>query len=140
MLRQFSQTMRTRLNAKLGEIELTPVWFAVLGALVSRKAETAAELARLFTTDPTAITRTLDRMEKAGFVVRERHPKDRRVFVVKVTEKAEDVMPKAQRIADDNEELFFSVLSADQKQEFVDTLAVLIDHAAKVAPEIDWDG
>ena len=139
MLREFSQIIRTRLSNKLAEIGLTPVWFAALGALISGKAETGAELARYFSTDPTAVTRTIDRMETAGFVTRERSAKDRRVFVIKVTEKGKKAFPKAKAIADENEQLFFGVLSEEQKDMFVDTLAKLIANASKMSPEIDWE-
>ncbi len=138
MLRQFSQTMRARLSSKLAEIGLTPVWFAALGALATGKAETAAELARYFSTDPTAVTRTVDRMETAGLVTRERHPNDRRVFLIKITDKAAKLLPEAQKFAQENEQLFFGVLDDSEKQEFLGTLQKLIDHASDISPDVDW--
>ena len=139
MPRQFSQIIRTRLSNELAEIGLTPVWFAALGALVAGKAETGAELARFFSTDPTAVTRTIDRMEAAGLVFRERSEKDRRVFVIKVTDKGRELLPKGQRMSDENEKLFFAALTEDEKASFVETLGRLIAHANDIAPDIDWE-
>ncbi|KAG1651770.1 ATP synthase subunit alpha [Nymphon striatum] len=138
MLRQFSQTSRARLASKLDEIGLTPVWFGALSALEAGHAETGAELARYFSTDATAVTRTLDRMVAAGLVRRERHPNDRRVFLIKMTDTAKALMPEAQKIAVENEKLFFSILDEKQKKDFVATLQILVDHASKVSPDTEW--
>jgi len=138
-LRQFSQIIRTRLSNELAEIGLTPVWLAALGALAAGNAKTGAELARFFSTDATAVTRTIDRMQAAGLVIRERSETDRRVFEIVVTQKGRDLLPKGQKLADENERLFFSQLDEDQRNQFQDTLDSLIDHASTIAPNLDWE-
>jgi DNA-binding MarR family transcriptional regulator len=139
MLRALSQTVRSRLGTRLSEIGLTVTWYAVLNVLERREAETGADLSRHFSTDPTAVTRTIDRMEEAGFVKREKHSADRRRLIIAITPKALRLMPTAHSIARENEDLFFGVLGKDERQVFETLLAKLVDNAGRVVSQIDWD-
>ena len=139
MLRALSQMVRSRLGTQLSEIGLTVTWYAALNVLERGEAETGADLSRHFRTDPTAVTRTIDRMEEAGFVKREKHSADRRRFIIAITPKALRLMPTAHSIARENEDLFFGVLGKDERQVFETLLAKLVDNAASVVTQIDWD-
>lgn len=78
-------------------------------------------------------------MQAAGLVIRERSETDRRVFEIVVTQKGRDLLPKGQKLADENERLFFSHLDDEQQKQFQETLDLLIDHASKIAPNLDWE-
>ena len=139
MLRALSQMIRSRLGARLSEIGLTVTWYAVLNVLERGEAETGADLSRHFRTDPTAITRTIDRLNEAGLVKRQKHRTDRRRFVIALTPKARRLMPKAHSFARENEDLFFGVLQEDERQAFEALLVKLLDNAGKVVSLIDWE-
>jgi DNA-binding MarR family transcriptional regulator len=139
MLRALSQMIRSRLGTRLSEIGLTVTWYAVLNVLERGEAETGADLSRHFSTDPTAITRTIDRLEDAGLVKREKHSTDRRSYIIVLTPKARQLMPTAHSFAGENEGLFFGVLEEDERQVFETLLVKLVDNAGKVGSLIDWE-
>jgi len=139
MLRALSQMIRSRLGTQLSEIGLTVTWYAVLNVLERGEAETGADLSRHFNTDPTAITRTIDRMEEAGLVKRKKHRTDRRRHIVVLTTKAHQVLPTAHSFASENEKLFFGVLEKEERQAFETLLMKLLDNAGKVGSLIDWE-
>jgi DNA-binding MarR family transcriptional regulator len=139
MLRALSQMIRSRLGTRLSEIGLTVTWYAVLNVLERGEAETGADLSRHFSTDPTAITRTIDRLVAAGLVKREKHSTDRRRYAIVLTPKAHQLLPKARSFAGENEDLFFGVLEEDERQVFEALLVKLVDNAGKVATLIDWE-
>ena len=131
--------IRSRLGTRLSEIGLTVTWFAVLNVLERGEAETGADLSRHFITDPTAITRTIDRLEEAGLVKREKHSADRRRYFIVLTPKARQLMPTARSFAGENEDLFFGVLEEGERQLFEALLVKLVDNAGKVGSQIDWE-
>jgi DNA-binding MarR family transcriptional regulator len=139
MLRALSQMIRSRLGTRLSEIGLTVTWYAVLNVLERGEAETGADLSRYFSTDPTAITRAIDRLEGAGLVKREKDSTDRRRNTVVLTPKARQLMPTAHSFARENEDLFFGVLGEDERQVFETLLGKLVDNAGKVGSLIDWE-
>jgi DNA-binding MarR family transcriptional regulator len=69
-------------------------WVPLL-KLYLREAGTAAELARVFELDASAMTRLLDRVEAKGLCRRERSSQDRRVVTLRLTEEGQEA---AQRI------------------------------------------
>jgi DNA-binding MarR family transcriptional regulator len=139
MLRALSQMIRSRLGTRLSEIGLTVTWFAVLNVLERGEAETGADLSRYFSTDPTAVTRTIDRLGDAGLVKREKHRTDRRRHTIVLTPKARQLMPTARSFAGENEDLFFGVLDERERQVFETLLVKLVDNAGKVGSLIDWE-
>ena len=139
MLRALSQMIRARLGTRLSEIGLTVTWYAVLNVLERGEAETGADLSRHFTTDPTAVTRTIDRLNEAGLVKREKHRTDRRRYTIVLTPKARQLMPAAHSFARENEDLFFGVLEEEERQVFETLMKKLVDNAGKVVSLIDWD-
>ena len=80
-----------------------PEWRA-LAALYSRKHSTMSELAELATIDRTTLTRTVDRMQDAGWVERLADEQDMRVtrLALTVTGKRmfERIWPEVQRLND----------------------------------------
>jgi DNA-binding MarR family transcriptional regulator len=81
-----------------------------LHVLERGEAETGADLSRHFSTDPTAVTRAIDRMEEAGIVKREKHSADRRRFIIAITPKAHRLMPTAHSIARETKICFLAYL------------------------------
>lgn len=47
--------------------------------------------------EPATIVRTLDRMERDGFVKRKKHPTDRRVHLIHLTDKAKTIAPDLEK-------------------------------------------
>lgn len=100
----------------LKESGLGPKQAMFVRHLAKHGSASQAELSSATFTDPGAVNRALDSLEKKGWVFREDHPTDRRRWVVKLTKDGKEVAKTVdklyQRIADST----FQVLSeADRK-------------------------
>lgn len=92
LMRKVMSSVRTQADAQLSVHELTYAQWLPLFKIALAGQATVAYLARELETDPASMTRSLDRMEAKGLLVRERSTVDRRVVHVKLT-------PEGQRTA-----------------------------------------
>lgn len=75
-----------RMDQALKPLDLTSQQIGVIMMLASGRAHTPFELSREMSYDSGSMTRMLDRLEKKGFVVRERSEADRRIVELKLTQ------------------------------------------------------
>jgi len=82
------------LNHEVGErLKLKPVDIDCIDLLARQGPQSPSGLARLAGLHPATMTGILDRLEKGGWVRRERDPEDRRAVVVRVrTERAGELL------------------------------------------------
>jgi DNA-binding MarR family transcriptional regulator len=75
---------------------LTDAQFNVLIQLQYEKQQglSQADLGRRLVVNKADMTGIIDRLEKAGLVMREDHPKDRRINIIKITRKGRDIVNK----------------------------------------------
>lgn len=92
LMRRVMSSIRTQADAQLAAHDLTYAQWLPLFKLSLHQSATVAALARDLEADPASMTRSLDRMEAKGLVVRERSTVDRRVVQLRLT-------PEGQRIA-----------------------------------------
>jgi len=88
---------------------------------------TAGELADHTGLTTGAITGVVDRLERAGFVRRDRDPEDRRRHIVEVSAKGSARLEDAKKIAATVEEELLAGLDADQRAELLVLLAQVAD-------------
>jgi len=67
---------------------VTPAQYAVLKSICDSRCKTASELIQRLMIDTATLTGIVDRLEAADFVIRQDHPRDRRVHVLNPTRKA----------------------------------------------------
>ncbi|MBI2678100.1 MAG: MarR family transcriptional regulator [Candidatus Koribacter versatilis] len=79
----------------LAPLGLTAKQGAMMLSLKLGEATMAAELARTYSVDMSAVTRMLDRMEKKGLVRRERDTADRRKVRLRLTAAGEEKLQEA---------------------------------------------
>lgn len=77
--------MLTQLTQETSQFGLTSTQATMLYKLATGKCATAADLAREYCIDASAVTRLLDRLEKHGLLVRERSQSDRRTVLLRLT-------------------------------------------------------
>ncbi|NLY65549.1 MAG: MarR family transcriptional regulator [Alcaligenaceae bacterium] len=82
------------IEKKMEPLGLTATQWHPIAIIGFCKADTPACIARIAEVDTGAMTRTLDRLEKKGFLVRKRSEQDRRVIKLELTEKGKQVMEK----------------------------------------------
>ena len=96
-LQRASESVATRVHSVLPE-GLTITQFGVLEALHHIGPLCQGELAEKLLRSGGNLTLVVDNLEKAGYVLRERDPADRRFVVVKLTDKGQafisDIFPK----------------------------------------------
>ena len=93
LIKLLNESMTNSIEQYMQEFELTASQWHPIVLIGLGKADTPAEIARLVDVDTGAMTRTLDRLEKKGFIYRERSKTDRRVIHIKLT-------PKGYRVTD----------------------------------------
>jgi DNA-binding MarR family transcriptional regulator len=88
-LQRTAQALTWATGELFKSFDLTPVQYNVL-RILRGSLETGllcGEISERLVTKDSDITRLLDRLENRGLVARERHPKDRRAVVTRITEK-----------------------------------------------------
>jgi DNA-binding MarR family transcriptional regulator len=78
--------MHRRANAVFARFELTADQFVVLTALAGGDGVTQKDLAQRIHSDPNTMSEMLGRLERRGFIVRDRHADDRRALRVTLTQ------------------------------------------------------
>ena len=89
LLHDVARLMRKRFeqNAR-GGLRLTRSQCSVLAHLSRHEGIQQGGLAEILEIEPITLTRLLDRLEEAGLVERRAHPKDRRIRLLHLTDKA----------------------------------------------------
>jgi DNA-binding MarR family transcriptional regulator len=127
----------TVLNLRAGEqVGLRDIDLKCMDILMRDGAQTASALARRVGMHPATMTGILDRLEKGGWVVRERDPEDRRAVLIKaVREKTGDIVKLFLGI---NAEMTGLLESYDQRQlaALVDFVQQATDSAKKAAAQM----
>ena len=83
----------------------------ILKELLFEGSMTQKKLADACLLDVTTMSRTLDRMEQAGLLVRESNPDCRRSWLIALTEKGMDIAKKVQQIFEETDKIYCSNLS-----------------------------
>lgn len=88
---------------------------ALLGALWEQEGLTHTELAQRLGVQPATITKMVNRMERAGFVVRRQDPVDQRVSRVYLTEAGHAIRTDVERIWEVLEREAFAGFNAEER-------------------------
>jgi len=76
-------------------IEATPIQVMLLFFLQKKDGSSLTQISQGLMLENPTVTGLIDRLEKLGYVKRSDHPKDRRVYLVHLTEKGNRVADKA---------------------------------------------
>jgi DNA-binding MarR family transcriptional regulator len=80
---------------------------------------------------PSAVTHMINSLEEGGFVERKAEPKDRRIVLVRPTEKGEHIMGLAKDMVNKNFEDLVDFLGVDDSKELTRLLAVIYEYFTK---------
>lgn len=84
-LRSAYLTFHRKTNAEFARVGLTADQFVLLTALVKNDGATQVELVRCIASDPNTMSGMLVRLERQGFVIRQRNDADGRSWCVSLT-------------------------------------------------------
>lgn len=112
-------------SEQIASYDLTPPQFSLLAFLWQQDGLTQAELSERSQIDRTTICGLVDRMERAGLLLRADHPKDRRANLIYLTEKGKQLEPELGLIANRVLEQFTARLSEPEKEQLIYLLDIL---------------
>lgn len=96
LLNRVKALIQVALDRELAPHDLTAAQYVVLLTLASDRAETGAELCKVLSYDPGAMTRMLDRVEQKKLLKRVYSQEDRRRVRLELTEQGRAVYPELQ--------------------------------------------
>jgi len=129
MIQRLSSRLDGAMNERLSGLGLTIQQFAIMMRVLEHERMTQAEIGRMFAMPPYAISRALDSLEAAGYVVREDHPSSRRAHLICPTEKGLALGPELfDIVATVNADLTHG-LSGEEADELRRLLATVMDTA-----------
>ncbi|WP_409177979.1 MarR family winged helix-turn-helix transcriptional regulator [Brevibacillus fortis] len=115
--RTIMRTMGTQLAEPVSG--LTGPQFYILHQLEQKEKCTVGELAESMGVKPSAITAMVDRLDKHGFVARDRDEEDRRVVYISLRDSGKDILQVAKQNRREKLNKMFSHLTEDELQQFV---------------------
>lgn len=124
--------LRVRVQTGLGENELTILRF-LLGERARAHSVKPSEISRHLAISSASTTALLDRLEKAGMVVRASNPGDRRSIFIEATPAAEEVIASTYEAFQTRLAHLMHGMSADERRDVTGFLSSLADAADATA-------
>ena len=137
LLRRSWYGLNQAFRRRIAHLNLTPDQFTALRTLLEGDllGLTQRELARLMSSDPNTVASLLERMEKAGYVERTAHERDRRAHRIRLLSKGKKVYEAARVIAVALQEEVLSVLPESNREQFLEHLTLVADACRESAEE-----
>ncbi|MDP9846737.1 MarR family winged helix-turn-helix transcriptional regulator [Streptosporangium lutulentum] len=98
LMAQTTRGHRVLLAALLAEIDLYPGQERVVNALAEHGPKSQNALAKILGIDVSTMTKSLQRLERSGFVSRSPCPTNRRISVVEITPAGDALRPEIRRV------------------------------------------
>jgi len=115
LLYRASQISQSLANEMLAEMTLSARQVGILTMVTELEPMTQKALADALRIDRTTMVALLDDLEDKGYVVRQRHPGDRRAFLVQPTDSGRAAKVAAVRILDEQQRRFLAPLTLDER-------------------------
>jgi DNA-binding MarR family transcriptional regulator len=127
LLRRAWYGLNQAFRRRVAHLDLTPDQYTVLRNLheAGSAGITQSELTDFMTSDPNTIASLVDRMEKAGLLLRETDPRDRRVRRLRLSTTGRGRFFAARRVALALQDEVLSALTAEEREGFLGILAKL---------------
>jgi DNA-binding MarR family transcriptional regulator len=127
-LRIVSNAVSHSFARKLAASEVTVAEWVILREMYSKGDKTSpSRVADLTGLTRGAVSKLIDRLLRKGLVTRTESSGDRRFQEIKLTTTAIKIVPELAKLADENDETFFSILSKSEHKDLVTTLKKLAE-------------
>jgi len=138
LLSRAAQTAQKHLRNMLEPYGLTPAQYLIMECLWICDRLSPKEIAELLRLDSATLTGLIDRLERLGFVTRERDLKDRRAIRVCLTGRSSDMKEELRAVRIRANEEILSIFGEKERERLKSDLAALISADEQMAP-ISWD-
>lgn len=122
-------------SKRLSDIDLDRYHLLLLAIDDNDEKFTQQNLADHFKTDKTFLVRMIDHLVKEGYIRREVHPRDRRKYFLKLTEKAKEDLPIIRQTVEKVEKDSFEGFSDKEQTEFKNMLNRVYSNMEKMPAE-----
>lgn len=139
LLAQFSQVLRTAIDASVDQVGMHRGQAMLLCQVAKQDGMTQSELAQALSVQGATITNLLKRMEDAGMVVRRRDDEDNRLVRVYVTDEGRQ---REEAITEQFEQLIkqmFAGMCGEEYESFRRTIGQLMTNLESIDLEQDCD-
>ena len=133
-IHQVSGRIFAKILKKARVSEINPAQGRILFALWKKDEIPITELARKTLLSKSTLTSMLDRLEKAGFVIRVPSKKDRRTILIKRTEKDKRLESKYVQVSDEMTKLFYNGFTSEEIDTFEECLKRILANLTKKVP------
>ncbi|GIH89461.1 MarR family winged helix-turn-helix transcriptional regulator [Planobispora siamensis] len=133
LMAQTSRGHRVLLASLLAEIDLYPGQDRTLFTLWENGPQSQNALARRLGIDVSTMTKTLQRLERSGFISRSPSPSNRRISIVSTTPKGDALRPELYRIQEELHRRLTDGLTPDQVETLISLLAVIRNNVCREA-------
>jgi DNA-binding MarR family transcriptional regulator len=107
---------------RLGPLGLTPAHVGLLRVIAGSEGPSQQDVAERLGLFPSRLVALLDELQDRGLVQRLENPRDRRVYLLQLTEEGTQVLQSVGRVAREHQDALLAALSADER----DLLASLL--------------
>ncbi len=138
LLRRAWYSLNQAFRRRITHTGATPDQFTALRSLIESDAKgiTQRELARLMSSDPNTIASLLERMEKAGWVKRHKHERDRRAYRIRITAEGRKLHGQLRDIAIELQSQVLDVLPESEREPFLMKLTLVAEACRDVAVKL----
>lgn len=123
--------LKNSLAQKLRKYNLTVEQRLILMYLYENESMTQREICKETLSEASNVTVTLKRMEQNGFIVKSKHPNDKRTTLISVTQKARDIEEEMQELGDDNLDTLLKDVDDKEKEIAVKVMKQIYQKALK---------
>ncbi|KTC78026.1 MarR family winged helix-turn-helix transcriptional regulator [Legionella brunensis] len=131
LLKKANRLLIKKANELLKSHDITHAYTSFLLELFKQEGLTQAEMCKCIGIEQPTAVRTLDRMERDGFITRKVAENDRRVFLIYPTQKALNAKKEIDRCAQTLNELGLSDFSQEEKEQFNEFIKRLNENLEK---------
>ena len=136
-IHQVSGRIFANILKKSGIDEINPAQGRILFVLWSKDEIPIRELARRTLLSKSTLTSMLDRLEEAGYVIRVPSKEDRRIILIKRTEKDKSLENKYIQVSNEMTNLFYKGFTSNEIDDFEKYLKrILVNLTKTIASEI----
>ena len=120
---------------RIAHTEVTPDQFTVLRTLLEGDAQgmTQSALTRVMTSDPNTVASLLERMQKAGWIQRSAHERDRRAHRIRLLPTGKRKYFQVRKIARALQTEVLSALPESERERFLENLALVAEACRRAA-------
>ena len=127
-IHQITNRIFKQMLKEYGIKDLNPSQGRILFALWQKDGVPIHELSKITQLTKSTLTTMLDRLETAGFLRRESDENDRRIFIVKLSEKSKNLQKKYVAVSKKMTEVFYGTLTEEEIDQFEEYLSRILDN------------